>query len=412
MTFKSDGSVVQKGGQTVQSPDEIEQSSPDGTASSETGYLSRLYVHQINGEVPNDAIGTGSLHVDIDNDGEMELFGNTIGTKGKPDKFGVYKWKKLKKLTPAQISQGLKNQTSGWQRLSVLENDKCVHARKSVASDFDDDGFTDVAVACTGTDSPPFKGGHIVIFWNEKGKEFTSKRVSKKTRVHHSLDAADFNGDGLIDIIAVTGGAKKVPLFFNKGKRTFKVKTHFSSLPQKVYWTVALPDVDGDGDFDIFLGGDDSGTIGSKNHADTTIYFNENGKFKRKAVIPNDAVNGLVLDVLVWKNDIFVLRTKTGRQTNKGDKVDWSKQGASTSWLEDRKHSGAYSTTAIQRTDLFGRENEQFFFQDCPPKYTRKSACWTTFWQAWLQLQQIGNLVYLTELNRPITPRRKLLLDN
>ena len=409
LTFKSDGSVVQKGGQTVQSPEINEQSPPFGTTPSKTGYLSRLYVHQFNSEVPSEAKGTGSLHVDIDNDGEMELFGTDIGTKGKPDKIGVYEWKKPKKLTSAQISQGLKKH-SGWQRVFVLANDQCVHARKSVASDFDNDGFTDVAVACTGTDSPPYKGGHIVIFWNEKGKGFTSTRVSKKSRVHHSLDAADFNKDGLMDIIAVTGSARQVPLFLNKGNRIFKVKNHFSSVPKKVYWTVALPDVDDDGDFDIFLAGDDSGTIGSNNHADATIYFNENGRFKRKTVIPNDAVNGLVLDVLVWNTDIFVLRTKTGRQNKKGSKVDWNKQGASKGWLESRKHSGAYSTTAVQRTDLFGKKNEQFFFQDCPPKYTRKSACWTTFWQAWLQLQQIGDLVYLTELNRPITPRRKLLL--
>ena len=67
LTFKSDGSVVQKGGQTVQSPDINEQSPPVGTTPSKTGYLSRLYVHQFNGEVPSEAKGTGSLHVDIDN---------------------------------------------------------------------------------------------------------------------------------------------------------------------------------------------------------------------------------------------------------------------------------------------------------------------------------------------------------
>ena len=384
---------------------------PDGSTPSKTGYLSRLYVHQINSEVPGDARGTGSLHVDLDNDGEMELFGTTIGTTEKPDKFGIFKWKQVGKLTSAQISQGWKKHT-GWQRVSMLENNHCVHARKSVASDFDNDGFTDVAVACTGTDAPPYKGGHIVIFWNENGKEFTSKRVSKNKGFYHSLDAADFNQDGLIDIIAVTGGARKVPLFLNKGKRRFKVKSHFSSVPQKVYWTIALPDVDGDGDFDIFLAGDDSGIIPSSHHVDATIYFNEDGKFKRRTVIPNDAVNGVALDVLVWKTDIFVLRTKTGRQTNKGSRVDWSKTGHSTIWLEKLEHSGAYSTTAVQRTDLLGEKNEQFYFQDCPPKFTRKSACWASFWQAWLQLQKLGNLVYMTELNRPITPLRKLLLDN
>ena len=80
-------------------------------------------------------------------------------------------------------------------------------------------------------------------------------------------------------------------------------------------------------------------------------------------MIPNDAVNGVALDVLVWKTDIFVLRTKTGRQTNKGSRVDWSNTGHKAIWLEKRKHSGTYSTTAVQRTDLLGEKTNNSTFK-------------------------------------------------
>lgn len=120
--------------------------------------------------------------------------------------------------------------------------------------DYDDDGFQDIYVANDHT---------LNYLWhNDGGKGFTDKGTMSGTAfsqagestVSMSVDFADYNGDGLMDIFL--SDDKYCSLYENLGNGVFTDKSYPSGIAmpagQFVGWSSSFIDYDNDGDVDIY----------------------------------------------------------------------------------------------------------------------------------------------------------------
>lgn len=122
------------------------------------------------------------------------------------------------------------------------------------AVDYDDDGFMDIYVA---------NDQSLNYLWhNDGGKRFNDRgtmsgtafsQAGEKT-VSMSVDFADYNGDGLIDMFV--SDDTYCSLYENLGKGVFADRSYPSGIAmaagQFVGWTASFVDYDNDGDVDIF----------------------------------------------------------------------------------------------------------------------------------------------------------------
>lgn len=148
------------------------------------------------------------------------------------------------------------------------------------AADYDDDGWVDIYVANDHT---------LNYLWhNEAGKKFVDKGTMSGTAfsqageatVSMSVDFADFNGDGLLDLFV--SDDSYCSLYENMGNGIFTDKGVSSNISmaaaQFVGWSSSFFDYDNDGNVDIFK------TNGALKHLygqEDQVFQNEgNGKFR------------------------------------------------------------------------------------------------------------------------------------
>ncbi len=122
------------------------------------------------------------------------------------------------------------------------------------AVDYDDDGFVDIYVT----------NDHTLnyLFHNEGGKKFvdvgtpsgTAFSKAGEATISMSVDFADYNGDGLMDIFK--SDDSYCSLYKNLGNGIFSDEANFAGISmaaaQFVGWSSSFVDYDNDGDEDIF----------------------------------------------------------------------------------------------------------------------------------------------------------------
>ncbi len=152
------------------------------------------------------------------------------------------------------------------------------------AADYDDDGFMDIYVA----------NDHTVnyLWHNDEGNGFTDRGTmsgtgfsqSGEATVSMSVDFADFNGDGLLDIFI--SDDNYCSLYENLGNGLFSDKSYASGISvasgQFVGWSSSFLDYDNDGDPDIFK---TNGELKHKYGQEDQLFENiDAGKFKDVSV--------------------------------------------------------------------------------------------------------------------------------
>ena len=122
------------------------------------------------------------------------------------------------------------------------------------SADYNNDGWMDIYVA----------NDHMVnyLYENQEGKGFKDVGIATGTAFNQvgeatismSVDFADFNGDGLLDLFVSDDGY--CSLFANQGDNVFSEMSYHAGIAQAsgqhVGWATAFIDFDNDGDKDIF----------------------------------------------------------------------------------------------------------------------------------------------------------------
>ncbi|NQU12109.1 VCBS repeat-containing protein [bacterium] len=116
------------------------------------------------------------------------------------------------------------------------------------AADLNGDGLVDLV----GTE------GHGTGVWWFPAPEYQAVRVDDTLKSTHSLALGDYDGNGAIDIFTCGYESKKVACFLNDGKGNFRMV--IVDPNQQAYDAKAV-DLDGDGDLDILLSGQFSGNL-------------------------------------------------------------------------------------------------------------------------------------------------------
>ncbi len=122
-----------------------------------------------------------------------------------------------------------------------------------IAADFNNDGFADLALACS---SSTVLRSVVCVFLNLQDGTFDdTAALSTPARDTvglgcKSIAAVDVDGDGDLDLVSANQGDATVSVLKNNGNGTFAAKTDFLT-PNNPPSVISGGDFDGDGDFDV-----------------------------------------------------------------------------------------------------------------------------------------------------------------
>jgi hypothetical protein len=123
-------------------------------------------------------------------------------------------------------------------------------------ADYDNDGWPDIYVA---NDSTP-----SLLFKNNRNGTFTEVGLLAGVAVDENgglqggmgVDAGDYDGDGLLDIVKTNFSDQTTSLYHNRGNAFFTDRTFQSGLSRQtssVKWGTSFIDFDNDGQLDLFI---------------------------------------------------------------------------------------------------------------------------------------------------------------
>lgn len=261
--------------------------------------------------LPHDArYADAYVEADFMQDGSMSLFTAKLTyTPAKP----------LNEATPGRFAFWTKTADGGWSErndLIVGAQDGCLHPRKAIAADFNDDGKPDVLVACHGYDAPPFPGEAMVLLLSGPGGKYQLRHMSEFKGFFHAVAAADIDKDGLIDVVATDSqGMYPLRVLINRGDGSFTERSELlpTTLAQRrsqPYFTVEVADINGDGNVDLLVGGHEW-----EGDAMALLFHGDRGPgFAASAarIIPAVPGHGVVLDFLMTSKGLVVNRTSGG----------------------------------------------------------------------------------------------------
>jgi hypothetical protein len=236
----------------------------------------------------NKECSIGAVWLDFDNDGLLDLYvGNYLNFDPEynyyyaPDGFpGPLAYDSQADILYHNKGDGTFEDVT--KKMGIVDIDG--RAMGVGAADYDDDGYVDIYVA----------NDHTVnyLWHNNEGKGFTDRGTMSGTgfsqageaTVSMSVDFADYNGDGLLDIFI--SDDNYCSLYQNLGNGLFSDKSYFSGISvasgQFVGWSSSFLDYDNDGDADIFKS---NGELKHLYGQEDQLFENiENGKFEDVSV--------------------------------------------------------------------------------------------------------------------------------
>ena len=183
--------------------------------------------------------------------------------------------------------------------------------------DFDEDGWPDIYVACDSTPSILYKNNHDGTFTDVGADSGAAFNEDGREQAGMGSTAADYDGDGHIDIFKTNFSDDTATLYHANGDGTFTDMTVVAGLGinlDALGWGTMFADVDNDGYPDLLVVNGhvypevDSAKLGTTFREPRFLYWNQgNGRFKdvSKASGPglNEPLSGRGLAIADLWND-------------------------------------------------------------------------------------------------------------
>lgn len=199
-----------------------------------------------------------------------------------------------------------------WQAISpAIEKraENCVHPRKVIVADFNQDGQADFVVACHGHDERPFPGEHSISLMSTT-TGYLQAIATDRIEFYHGGAAHDFNHDGFPDLVLTLKNGTRT--FLNDGNGKFLASSEYSFGQFRRAFHIELVDVNEDGKFDV--------VGGSHEWEDATRIVvnpgnNKFGFFATTITVPPVRGAGTIVDFVYVKSNksLYILRTGDGK---------------------------------------------------------------------------------------------------
>ena len=246
----------------------------------------------------------GACFGDLDNDGDYDLYnGTTDSSAGVSAINNIFRNEGNGFFTDVTAASGIPPRS--WQTRAV------------VAFDMEGDGDLDLfsVTDYLGTDDPP--GDRNEVYRNDGGLQFTAINSGAlfEARAGQGATDTDFDNDGDIDIFAANRTGD-VNILRNEGNGVFtQIVPATLGLAHRADDGITSADIDNDGDLDLLLARDDSGTL-YRNLGNGTFSFAQNftatdGYMGGFADLDNDGD----LDLVFAGDDVSYLNNGAGNFT-------------------------------------------------------------------------------------------------
>jgi len=213
--------------------------------------------------------GAGCSFIDYDRDGDLDLFVANylrfdLASAPEPGQGANCVWKGVPvncgpKGLPTDTNLFYRNLGDGtFEDVSDASGIARVTGRypmTAIASDLDDDGWTDLYVACDSTAAILYRNNRDATFTDVALQSGAAFNEQGNPQAGMGAAIADINHDGRLDLLK-THFADDIPaLYLNLGRGQFEdiaVSAGLATENRHVEWGAGLPDLDNDGQPDVF----------------------------------------------------------------------------------------------------------------------------------------------------------------
>lgn len=183
----------------------------------------------------------------------------------------------------------------------------CLHSSDVRVGPLNQDEYDDFVLVCSGLDMRPFPGGISYVFLSTGKGTYEGKAIHDELRFDHRGELADVNNDGYLDILLAQ--FDRIVVHYNDGKGNFGDASVIAKSIGGLY-SVGAADFNNDGLTDLIIGGHEYDSNGGGTYK-TQILWNigsESFSNSPKTYIPSIKGHPIVLDFLIHGKHLFVLR--------------------------------------------------------------------------------------------------------
>ena len=247
---------------------------------------------------------TGCAFLDYDRDGRLDLFvahyvDLDLPHTPEPGSGAACMWKGMPVLCGPRGLKGTHSELyhnngdgtfTDVSEASGIAKTDAYYCLTALTGDFDNDGWPDIYVACDSTPSMLFHNNHNGTFTETAVEAGVAFNDGGREQAGMGADAADYDGEGWLDIVKTSFSDDTATLYHNNHDGTFSDVTAAAGLSKNskfLGWGTLFLDIDNDGWPDLFMANGhiypevDSKGVNNTFRERKILYWNEhNGRFR------------------------------------------------------------------------------------------------------------------------------------